>query len=595
MIILAATARGQDGSFTASVDQTKVAAGEQFQMTFTISGSDATGARNFKAPDFGLLLVMSGPNQSSNIQIINGRMSASLTYTYVLYGRQTGKFTIPPASIEYKGTQLKTQPIQIEVVQGKPQPKQQAADQGLVNVGDNLFIRASTDKQRARQGEQITITYKLYTRVSVSQYDLTKAPTFEGFWSEDLEQSRQPSLVNEVFEGKQYRVAVIKRTALFAAQSGNLKIAPLEVRCAVQIQTRKRSNDPFDIFNDPFFQQTQTQQIDFKSNALVLTIDPLPPNPPAGFTGAVGKYSFAAAIDKKEVKAGDPITLKIAIAGTGNLKLLSMPKPILPTDLEAYEPKISEEVARDGGVIKGKKTAEYLLVPRNPGKRTIDAIPFSYFDLEKKAYVRLSSPKFDFAISPGKENLGGNVSMASKEDVKLLGEDIRFLKLSLGTLRPSNESPLGDASLSLFIILPPLVFVGAVAYRRRMKAIYGDMPKFRFQQAGKEAVKRLKQARQLLAQGNTESYHAELSKALLGYLEDKLHMPKSSLTVEEASIRLAQRNVAEETINQLKSCVERAEFARFAPASDTTVSRKELLDAATAAINAIERTFGGRS
>jgi len=595
VLLCASTALSQDGTFTSSADQTKVGTGEQFQVTFTVSGSEATSAKNFKAPDFGQLLVLSGPNQSSNIQIINGRMSASLTYTYVLYARQQGKFTIAPATIDYRGSQLRTQPIQIEVVQGKPAQKQESADPGLANIGDNLFIRAVPDKVRARQGEQITITYKLYLRVSVTQYDLTKAPTYEGFWAEDIEQSRQPVLVNETYEGKQFRVATIKKTAVFATQSGTLKIAPLEVRCAVQIQSRRKSNDPFDIFNDPFFQQAQTQQLDFKSNPLTLTIDPLPSNPPSGFTGAVGKYSFAAAIDKREVKAGDPITLKIAISGTGNVKLLTVPKPILPADMEAYEPKISEEISRDGGVIRGKKTAEYLLIPRNPGKRSIESIPFSYFDLEKRSYVKQASPKFEIAILPGKEITGSGAPLASKEDIKLLGEDIRFLKLSLGELRPMRESVFENDKFYIAILFPPLLFIGAVAYRRRMKAIYGDMPKFRFQQAGREAAKRLKQAKQLLAQGNSENYHAELSKALLGYLEDKLHLAKSSLTVEEATLRLRQRNVPEETINQLKSCIERAEFARFAPASDTTVVRKELLEAATSAINAIEKSFGGRS
>jgi hypothetical protein len=382
LMIPLAYATAQDGSFTASVDQTKVGTGEQFSVTFTVAGSDAMSAKDFRAPDFGQLLVMSGPNTSQNFQFINGAMSGSSAYTYILYARQTGKFTIGPATIAYKGKPLKTQPIQIEVVQGKPQAQQQQQQQNAqasaVNIGENLFIRASADKTHARQGEQITVTYKLYTRVSVSGYDLTKAPTYEGFWAEDIEQSRQPAVVNEMYEGKQFRVATIRKTALFATQAGNLKVAPLEVRCAVQVQTRRKNNDPFDIFNDPFFQQTQTQQLDFKSNPLTISIEALPANVPQGFSGAVGQFTFTATVDKKEVQAGDPITLRIGIAGTGNVKLLAVPKPALPADLEAYDPKVSEEISRDGGLIRGKKIAEYLLVPRNPGKRTIESIPFSY-------------------------------------------------------------------------------------------------------------------------------------------------------------------------------------------------------------------------
>ncbi len=591
IILWFSVAFAQDGSFTATADRTKVGTGEQFTVTFNVSGANAMGAQNFRAPDFGQLLVLSGPNTSQSYQIVNGSMSGSIAYSYVLYARQAGKYTITAATIDYKGTQLKTQPIQVEVVQGKPQQKVQAPETNLANIGDNLFIRAIANKQRARVGEQITITYKLYTRVSVSGYDLTKAPTYEGFWSEDIEQSQQPAVVNENYEGKQYRVAVIKRTALFATQAGTLKIAPLEVQCAVQVQTRRRSNDPFDVFNDPFFQQTQTQQIIVKANPLAFTIDPLPSNAPIGFTGAVGQYTFAATIDKNEVRAGDPITLKLTVSGTGNVSLLSLPKPVLPTDLEAYDPKITNDVARAGGIIRGKKTAEYLLVPRNPGKRTIEPIPFAYYDLEKHQYIKLSSPKFDITITPGREIAGGDASIASKEGIKLLGEDIRYLKLSSGELQSLSESPLGGGMFYLSTVLPPLLFVGAFVYRKRMKAIYGDMPKFRFQQAGKEATRRLKQAKQLLAQGNTESYHAEISKALFGYLEDKLHLEKSSLTVEDAVNRLQQRGVDDQTLAQLRTCIERADFARFAPDSDTSGARKELLDAASAAINSIERTF----
>ncbi len=588
-------AQGQDVTFTANADQTKVGTGQQFTVTFTVAGPEAMSAQNFRAPDFGQLLVLSGPNTSQSYQIINGSMSGSVSYSYVLYARQAGKYTIQPASMDFKGKQVKTQPIQIEVVQGKPQQKQQAPEANLANIGDNLFIRATADRTRARVGEQITVTYKLYTRVSVSGYDLTKAPTYEGFWAEDIDQPQQPGVVNETYEGKQYRVATIKRTALFATQSGTLKIAPLEVQCAVQVQTRRRSNDPFDIFNDPFFQQTQTQQLTFKSNALTFAIEPLPSNAPKDFSGAVGNYTFTASTDKDQVQAGDPITLKLTIAGTGNVSLLSVPKPVLPTDLEVYEPKITSSIDRTGGIIRGKKTAEYLLVPRNPGKRTIDPISFCYYDLSKGSYVTLKSSNFDLTITPGKEIAAGNISVASKETIKLLGQDIRFLKLEPGELQSINESPYFGGTFFATLVLPPLAFLGAFLYRRRMKSIYGDMPKFRYQRAGREAARRLKKAKQLLAQGNSESYHAEISRALLGYLEDKLHLAKSSLTVDDAVDRLEEHGVDLHTLSQLRSCIERAEFARFAQESDTSGARKDLLKAADGTINDIEKSFNHRT
>ena len=272
----------QDGTFIASAEPSSVAAGEQFRVTFTFEGSDYNSVRNFKAPDYGQFVVISGPNQSTNMQWVNGKMSASINYTYSLYARQPGKITIGSASIEYKGKTLKSEPIQIEVSQGKPKQQQSQSNQST-DVGDNLIIKAVADRQRVRQGEQLIITFKLYTRISVTGYDLAKAPTFDGFWSEDFEMPKQPVQMTELLNGKQYRTVTLKKTALFATQSGNLKIAPLEARCAVQVQSKRRSNDPFDqFFNDPFFQQVQTENRDIKSNPLAIVVDPIPSNAPSG-------------------------------------------------------------------------------------------------------------------------------------------------------------------------------------------------------------------------------------------------------------------------------------------------------------------------
>lgn len=513
---------------------------------------------------------------------------------YYLYARQTGKFSIGPASIEYRGSTLQTQPLQIEVVQGKPQTQQKDADVSQ-NVGDNLFIRAFADKQRVKQGEPVTVTYKLYTRLQVSGYDIAKAPVYQGFWAEELEQPKQPTVTTETFEGKQIRVAMIRKTALFPTQSGILVISPLEVRCAFQLQSKKKSNDPFDsFFNDPFFSRMQTVEQDFTSNPLNVTVDPLPNNPPAGFSGAVGRFTFTATVDNKEIKTGDPITLRLTIAGTGNVKLLTPPKPNLPADFEAYDPKISEEISRDGGVISGKKLAEYLIIPRNAGERAIEPISFSYFDLDRNAYHTLQTQRFNFTVIQGKD-ISGGAAIASKSDIRLLGEDIRFLKLSLGELHQISESPFSNGWLPALLAFPPLAFLGAFAYRKREEKLSGKADQLRFAKAGKEASKRLKQAKKLLSQGNTESYHAEISKALLGYLEDKLHIAKASLTIDDAATLLQQRGVSDETIQALRSCVDRAEFVRFAPASDTQEARTELLDAAAGIINGVERSFGKKS
>jgi hypothetical protein len=592
-LLLTVTVAAQNATFVASADRTTVGAGERFNVTFTVSGPDVNDVRGLRAPDFKPFLTVSGPSQSTSIEIVNGRASGSVIYTYVLYARQTGKFKIGAASVVYGSTTLHTEPIQIEVVQGKPQT-QQATSPDTQNVGDNLFIRAIPDKQRVKQGEPVTVTYKLYTRVQVSGYDIAKAPVYQGFWAEEIEQPKQPAVTTETYEGKQYRVATIRRTALFPTQSGRLVVSPLEVRCAFQLQ-RKKSNDPFDsFFNDPFFAQMQTVEQDFRSNTLDVTVEPLPGNPPSGFNGAVGRFGFSATVDTKEVKTGDPITLRLTVTGMGNIALLTLPKPNLPTDFEAYEPKVSEDITRDGGVIKGKKIAEYLIIPRNAGDRVIEPISFTYFDLDRNTYNTIRSQKFDFKVLPGKD-LSGGASIASKSDIRLLGEDIRYLKLSIGELHRISESPLSNKWLAVMVVFPPLAFFGAFAYRKRQEKLSGRVDQLRFAKAGREAAKRLKQAKKLLSQGNTESYHAEVSMALMGYLEDKLHIAKASLTIDEAATLLEQHGVPAETIQTLRSCIDRAEYARFAPASDTQEARAELLDAAASVINGVDKSFVRKS
>jgi len=582
----------QDATFTTSVEPPNPAAGEQFAVSFTSSGSDMPDTRSFKGPDLGRFVVMSGPNISQNMQFINGRMSASVTFTYYLYAREAGKYSIGSASVDVKGKTYKTEPVQIDIVAGKPRsPQREEQTSTAAEIGDNLFIRAIPSKQRVRQGEQLTVTYKLYTRVSMSDYSLSKVPTYEGFWAEDFEMSRNPEVTSEVHEGNQYRVVTLKRTALFATQSGSLKLAPLQVKCAVQVQSRRRSNDPFDIFNDPFFGRFQTVEQEVSSNALTITVDRLPAGAPETFSGAAGQYTLTASLDKPETRAGDPLTLKLTISGKGNVKLLVMPKPVFPADFEVYEPKISDEITREGGVIRGRKTAEYLIIPRNAGERSIDPVAFTYFDLERNSYATQRSQRFEITVTPGRELASGSAGYAAKEDVRLLGEDIRYLKLELGSIVRHDDMPFANLWFVLGMMLPPLVLVGAFVYRKRIESISGNVTYWRSQKAGKEATKRLKIARRVLSTGNNIEFHNEISRALLGYLQDKLSIPKASLSIESAVARLKDRGVESTHSEAIESCIQRAEYARFAPGGDTQEARQDLLDGAAKAINLVEEVL----
>ncbi|MGB5849505.1 MAG: BatD family protein, partial [Ignavibacteriaceae bacterium] len=391
-------------SFVASVDETTVADNQHFEVSFTFSGKNINGARNFKPPTFTNFLVLSGPNQSTSIQIINGVQSGSLSYNYVIQAKSIGTFSIGTASIEYNGESFKTKPIKITIVKGSSKPKKQKQDAEISDeeIAKNLFIRAVVDKRKAFLGEQVTVTYKLYTRLNIAaQMSISKLPQYQGFWAEELETSSNITFATEVIDGKQYRVGVLKKAALFPTQAGKLEITPFELSVPIQLRRNRNRNNFFDdFFNDPFgFNQT----IEYNATSNKVTIDVLflpTEGKPISFNGAVGEFSLNADIDKTTAKTNEAVTLKVILSGQGNLELLDMPELNLPSGFEKYEPKTSENINKRN-IISGSKIAEYLMIPRVVGTREIPTVEFSYFNPVKKKYVTLRSKAFKLDITQG--------------------------------------------------------------------------------------------------------------------------------------------------------------------------------------------------
>jgi hypothetical protein len=572
-LVLVSWAMAQGPSFTASVDRNRLGQGEQMEVTFSLGGT--SGGDNFQPPSFNDFAILSGPNQSTSMQIMNGSVSSSVSYSYVLQPKAPGKFTIGPATIEAGGKKLQTQPIIIEVVKGSAQPGQQAQQQGGSDVdrqiGDNLLLRVKVDKTRVVQGEQITATYKIYTRVNISSYNLTKGSSLTGFWSEDLDVPKQIQLSTETINGKSYRVGILRKVALYPQRSGTLQIDPMEVVCAVQVQTRRRSNDFFNqFFNDPFFGNVETVNHKVTSEPVSITVAPLPPtNVPAGFDGAVGKFTMEAWLDKRETKTNEAVTLKVKISGRGNLKLLQAPEVKVPPDIERYDPKISDNITHQGDEIAGSRTFEYLLIPRHAGEMKIPSIPFAYYDVEKRAYAASASPLFTLSVAKGTDIAGGPSSGISKEDVKLLGEDIRFIKSEDLSLRRRGETFAGSPVFFALSVSPLFAFVGFIFFAKRRERVLGDVAGLKNRKARKMAQRRLVEAKKFLHHKKKEQFYAEVSRALWGYIGDKLGIPPSDLSVELVKTALASRGVSEEAIAKLSGAIEECEYARFAPASDS--------------------------
>jgi hypothetical protein len=304
-------------TFEATTSHTKVGIEDRFEAVFTFSGEDVNGLKNFSPPDFKNFITLSGPNQSTSMQFINGAASASQSFSYILKGRSTGIFTIGAATVEYKGNILKTAPIKVEIVKGSsvPNTKQEEPKVSDDEISKNLFIRATTDKTRAYVGEQVTVTYKLYTRLNIaSQMSISKLPQYQGFWAEELETSNNILFNTEVIDGKQYRVGVLKKAALFPSQAGELSVTPFELNVPVLVQKKKRSNSIFDdFFDDPFF-RGETVNYNAKSNTIKINVLVLPEQGrPDSFNGAVGEFSINTSLDKASTKTNEPISLKLNI------------------------------------------------------------------------------------------------------------------------------------------------------------------------------------------------------------------------------------------------------------------------------------------
>ncbi len=581
LLMLVFTNLSYSQSFSASADKTTVSLGETFQVFFEFDSPGVSSPSGFRAPEFKNFTILSGPNQSTSMQFINGSMSSSITYSYVLTPQKLGKFTIGSATVKYKGKKYKTKPLEIKVVKGSKKPvasrsrSSNSSGVDLQEIAQNVFIRAIPNKTTVYQGEQLTVVYKLYTRLNISSPSLTKLPTYQGFWAEDLDMPQTINFHIEMYNGKRFRVAVIKKAALFATKTGKLKVTPFELKIPVIIRRKRRSQGLFDdFFNDPFFSQTQTYDYQARSNSLTINVLPLPTkNVPPSFNGAVGNFSLSSTIDKKEVKVNDAVSLKLKISGTGNINLIDVPDVKLPTGFEKYEPKITTKVNKKD-VVSGYKSVEYLIVPRIPGRKVIPPIEFSYFDPAKKKYVTLRTPRYEISVT-GSATLTENMPAGfSKEDIKLLSKDIRFIKLS--GFKFVKKSDLQGLPRWFYwsLVLPPFFLLIVVAIKKRQDKISGNVELSRSLKAEKLARKRLRAAKKALDARQTETFYDEISKALYGYLEDKLRINKAEFTLERVEKILSASGVEKDLIEKIREISDKCEFAKYAPEKDETAEEK---------------------
>lgn len=572
-----------------------VAVGDQFRLSFTLneSGSD------LQLPDLSNFDLLMGPStsQSSSFQMINGKttQSTSFSYIFVLRAKKEGKFTVRPASIKVDGKTYESNSMEIQVVKGQPQKQQSsAAQQGSQaqeatptgNISkDDLFVRLILDKTNASKGEQILATVKLYIsqNVPLNGFDEVKLPSYEGFWTKEIDVPQQVNFTREVYNGKIYQVGILKKTILFPQQTGTIKIDPFEITCLVRQKVRQQQG-----FFDDFFDNYRVMKAKVVSDPITMNVKDLP-NQPANFSGAVGNFSFNGSLDKTDIKSNEAVTLKLTVTGSGNLALINPPKIELPQDFEAYEPKTTERtVANDNG-LSGSISFEYLFIPRFAGNFTIPAIEFVFFNPSSRQYETRSTQAFRLNVQKGSDDQNASVMNSySKEGVTMIGKDIRFIKQNESNLQPKGSSFYGTLGFYSVYAISMLAFaVVFVVNRKRIKES-ADFALVRNKRANKVAFKRLKVAAGHMKNNQSEQFYESVIKALWGYLSDKLSIPVADLNRERASAILLKRGIDQKIVNELMRLIDDCEFARFAPAAFSG-TMKEIYDGAAKVMGIFEK------
>lgn len=581
-----------DIKFTASVSKTEVGTTEQFEVTFTVN---ANGDR-FTPPSFNGFLVVSGPNVSTSMSVINGNASSSMAYSYDLIAVKEGTYTIGPATIVVNGKKLSTNPIKIKAVKGQAvQQNNNAAAQSQngpnngvtmhqpgTDIAKSLFIKAVVDKSRVYLGEQITLTYRLYTRVPLVGSEPEKLPDLNGFYSQDIKNPDQNvHWRTETYKGVKYNVADMKQSILFPEHEGDITIDGMSMFFVVRESAASR--DPF----DQFFDSYNDVKYKIKSAPVVVHVKPLPQGKPDGFGGAVGRFSISTGIDKKELKANEPLNYKIRISGTGNLKLLKPLSPEFPADFEKYDPKTVDTIAEKESGVSGSRVYTYLLIPRHEGNFNIDPVKFSYFDPSTGKYVTLPTKAFAIKVNKGlSESNVTAYSGADKQDVKMLNKDIRYIKTDGDDIIKKGEGFYGSGLYYSLLAFGPLLFLGALAYGKWDEKNNSDIVKVKSRKAGKIAAKHLASAQAQLSANNSKAFYENVFRGLYGYLSDKLNIAAADLNRERIATELKTQALDEGLINELLDTLDLCDMARYAPVSG--ISEQQMFDKAKNMINDIE-------
>lgn len=581
---------------------------ERFKVSFTVNASNPS---NFVAPTFRNVNILSGPNtsRSSSVVITNGHREStqSTTFTYWLQSLGAGEIYIPAARIIVDGKTYSTQPVKIKV-EKDPSLGQRSANnpnyngrqqykQEPVKVIDDkaVFVRAIPSKTKVVKGEEIVISYKIYTLVPVSEYQVDKFPSSQGFWVEELDNQSTPTLEREVIDGKVYQVATLRKVLVYPQKSGSLHIDPmgLEVVAHVQTGTRQRqrqlTGDPFfdAFFNDPFFANItpvfERVRKKLKTNALTIQVEELPKTDEV-FSGGVGQFEISSEIDTSYSSTNEAITLQYTISGKGNLTLIEGMDLKLPEEFEVYDPNITDKINKTEYGQSGSRTFQYLIIPRVEGVYEVPSVKFTYFDPESREYKTISAPSYKLNIKKGKENSDFSKQLSEREKYRNMDIDDTPENEGSGT---SLLKPFNTVGTYVCLFAAIILMITAIKITQKQKERNQDFVSVKLRKANKIATKRLRRAKNYLNDNMTEEFETEIGQALWNYLSDKFKIPTYNLTLEKISTELQNNGLENDVLSETTDALTQCEYIRFSQSKEEK-PYKELYDKVEKVITEIE-------
>lgn len=575
-LFLSLTLSGQTVEFTVD-GPSVVTVGEVFRVEFSLTEK----ADSFTAPSFEGFTVLAGPSTSTYSQrsIINGQITSSTTYgyTYVLQCSEAGIHTIGAAEAEVKKQKVRTRPYSIEAVadsravapQGGQGGAAKSQSSGSAVAEEDVVLRLVVDRTEVWKGEPVRAAIKLYTRQSLSAVEGAKYPSFNGFWTQELNTDNY-QWQRENYNNRVYDARILREWLIFPQQSGTLEIERTEMTAIAQIVTRSRSQSLFDDF---FGGGPSVQEIPMKLSApaVKITVKELPAGAPADFAGAVGRFDMETTLPSADIAANSAVDYVVRISGEGNLPLVQAPKLNLPTSFEQYNIKTTESLNATQGGISGYRQFEYPVIARAEGEFDVPAITFSYFDPSEGAYKTLSSEARTYTVLPDDSYAGGTsrglVSGVNKEDIKFLGQDIRFIKLGNGHLRSVDAINMARSTYLVVVLLIVVATILAHVYLRRYLRDLHNNALMKGKRANKVALLRFRAAEKYMEAGQQRGFYEEMLRGLWGYVSDRFNIPVANLTKENIREELDKQGVEQADIEQYMSVISECEYAQYAPAA----------------------------